>query len=124
MFALNNVFLCLNRLGVKFFQISGSMLQLQRDRNRFTAVGRGAKAGSVWAPSASRISTRWMERLVSARSVGFGPGGFVVVPTWSRACAFHISHPRGQKLAFLSQNTAGSENKLSFEGQALQCFLC
>lgn len=52
--------------------------------------------------------------------------GFVVVPTRSRsrACAFHISHPRGQKLAFLSQSTAGSENKLSFEGQALQCFLC
>lgn len=92
MFALNNVFLCLNRLGVKFFQISGSMLQLQRDRNRFTAVGRGAKAGSVWAPSASRISTRWMERLVSARSVGFAPGGVCCGPNSEQEPGLCLSH--------------------------------
>lgn len=80
MFALNNVILCLNRLGVKFFQISGSMLQLQRDRNRFTAVGRGGKSGSFWAPSASRISTRWMERLSAPALWALPLEGFVVVP--------------------------------------------
>lgn len=56
-FTLNNVFLCLNPMGVKFFQISGSILQLQWDRHRFMAVGKGPRAGSVWAPLKSRIST-------------------------------------------------------------------
>lgn len=91
MFTLNNVFLCLNRLGVKFFQISGSMLQLQRDRNRFTAVGRGAKARSGRAPSAARISTGWMERL-SARAPGARlQEGFAVVSTLSfELCLSHF----------------------------------
>lgn len=66
MFTLNNVFLCPDPLRVKFFQISGSTLQLQRDRNSFTAVGRVANAGSVWTPSASRLSTLWMEKPISA----------------------------------------------------------
>lgn len=60
--ALNNVFLCLNPLRVKFFQISGSTLQLQQDRNRFTVFGRGASTGSDWTPPASRISIPWTEK--------------------------------------------------------------
>lgn len=72
-FTLNNVFLCLNPLRVKFFQISGSTLQLQQDRNRFTVVGRGANAGSVWTPSVTRISTLWTEKLISV-PVGSTPG--------------------------------------------------
>lgn len=96
MFTLNNVFLCLNRLGVKFFQISGSTLQLQQDRNRFTAVGRGAKAGSVWAPfhQVDGKMLAWLRGLCAQE-------GFVVLSTQGLHHAFLFSHPRGQKLAFL-----------------------
>jgi hypothetical protein len=62
MFTLNNVFLCLNRLGVKFFQISGSTLQLQMgEKQVYCPVWQGEITGSVWAPSVFRISTVRME---------------------------------------------------------------
>lgn len=100
MFTLNNVFLCLNRLGVKFFQISGSTLQLQRHRTRFTVVGRGAKPGSVWAPPASRISSRWMESCERWLSGLHARERFVVVSArGSELCLSHFP-PQRAKVSF------------------------
>lgn len=96
-FTLNNVFLCLNPLRVKFFQISGSTLQLQQDRNRFTGVGRGANAGSVWTPPASRISTPWTEKPQLPCRHNAWEGRVVGTAAARSASDFCISHPREQK---------------------------
>lgn len=87
MFTLNNVFLCLNPLRVKFFQISGSTLQLQQDRNRFTVVGRGANAGSVWTPSRIWTHLEFPLRGQKSRSVPAGatPGRRVVCTAAARS---------------------------------------
>lgn len=119
MFTLNNVFLCLNRLGVKFFQISGCMLQLQQDRVGFMAVGRGVNARSVWAPSVSRISICGMERL---RVWLCTWEGLIVVLL--RTSPVRLSLPSLEGNSQLFWNVAGSGNPLSFDGQGLQCFLC
>lgn len=100
MFTLNNVFLCLHRLGVKFFQISGFMSQLQWDRNRFTAVGKGVKAGS--SGHLLRLEFPWADGKTASHPVGAAPACEGLVAASPQLCALPFAFPALEgKVSFL-----------------------